>query len=85
MWWRAYSSATHHNASLNKFRSGYESPFDKHRERANEEIDRASRFLILGYGFNDDHLETHLKPKLRAGRPTLLITLQVSEAALTCH
>src|SRR5690606_14272540 len=49
----------------NKFRNGYESPFDKHRERANESIDHASRFLIIGYGFNDDHLETHLKPKLR--------------------
>lgn len=47
----------------NKFRNGYESPFDHHRSRANEAIDRASRFLILGYGFNDDHLETHLSPR----------------------
>ena len=40
---------------LNKFRSGYESPFDKHREKANDAIDKARYFLIVGYGFNDDH------------------------------
>ena len=66
---------------LNKFRSGYDSPFDKHRERANAAIDQASRFLIVGYGFNDDHLETHLKPMLRAGKPALLITMEVSNGA----
>jgi len=45
----------------NKFRNGYDSPFDHHRSRANQAIDRASRFLVLGYGFNDDHLQTHLR------------------------
>ncbi len=66
---------------LNKFRNGYESPFDRHRERANGAIDRASRFLIIGYGFNDDHLETHLTPSIRAGTPTLLLTHTLSPNA----
>lgn len=57
----------------NKFRNGYESPFDHHRAKANNAIDRASRFLLLGYGFNDDHLETHLSPSIRAGKPTLML------------
>jgi hypothetical protein len=67
---------------LNKFRNGYESPFDKHRERANSAIDRATRFLIIGYGFNDDHLETHLKPRIRNGIPTLLLTRSLSDNAM---
>ncbi|MBU2854952.1 SIR2 family protein [Acidithiobacillus ferriphilus] len=68
----------------NKFRNGYESPFDHHRNRANDAIDRASRFLILGYGFNDDHLETHLSPAIRNGKPTLLMarTLSITAEAL---
>jgi hypothetical protein len=66
---------------LNKFRNGYESPFDRHRERANTAIDKASRFLVLGYGFNDDHLETHLTPRIRGGIPTLLLTHTLSENA----
>lgn len=66
----------------NKFRNGYESPFDHHRSRANDAIDRASRFLILGYGFNDDHLETHLSPAIAGGKPTLLITHTLSAKAV---
>lgn len=65
----------------NKFRNGYESPFDHHRSRANDAIDRANRFLILGYGFNDDHLETHLLPAIRGGKPTLMLTYSLSPAA----
>lgn len=66
---------------LNKFRSGYESPFDKHREKANEAIDNARAFLIVGYGFNDDHLETHLTPRIRSGVKTLLLTHGLSAKA----
>lgn len=65
----------------NKFRNGYESPFDLHRERANRAIDRATRFLIVGYGFNDDHLETHLTPKIQSGTPALLLTHSLSQNA----
>ncbi|MDW9364087.1 SIR2 family protein [Sinorhizobium meliloti] len=67
---------------LNKFRNGYESPFDRHRERANGAIDKARRFLVLGYGFNDDHLETHLTPRIKGGIPTLLLTHTLSDNAL---
>ncbi len=67
---------------LNKFRGGYDQPFDAHRERANKEIDGAQRFLILGYGFNDEHLQTHLEQQLLRGMPALLITRSLSSKAL---
>lgn len=67
---------------LNKFRGGYDQPFDAHRERANKEIDSAQRFLILGYGFNDEHLQTHLEQQLLRGLPALLITHSLSPKAL---
>lgn len=65
----------------NKFRNGYESPFDHHRAKANEAIDRATRFLVIGYGFNDDHLETHLSPRIKEGKPTLMLTWCLSPVA----
>ncbi len=65
----------------NKFRNGYESPFDHHRAKANDAIDRASRFLVLGYGFNDDHLETHLSPRIKEGKPTLMLAWALSAVA----
>ena len=65
----------------NKYRNGYSSPFDVHRERGNKEIDRASRFLIVGYGFNDGHLETHLTERIRKGIPTLILARTLSDNA----
>lgn len=64
-----------------KFRRGYDTPFDLHRELANKAIDEASKFLILGYGFNDDHLETHLSQKISSGVKTLIITKALSKRA----
>lgn len=66
---------------LNKFRNGYHSPFDKHREKANDAIDKARRFLIIGYGFNDDHLETHLTPRIKSGVNTVILTYTLSQKA----
>jgi hypothetical protein len=65
----------------NKYRNGYNSPFDVHRERANRAIDRASRFLIVGYGFNDIHLETHLTGRIKSGAPTLILAHALSANA----
>ncbi len=59
---------------LNKYRQGYNAPFDKHRDLANDHIKRAARMLVVGYGFNDDHLQTHLVARIREGTPTLLLT-----------
>jgi hypothetical protein len=62
----------------NKYRMGYEKPFDSHRDEANRAIDNAARFLVIGYGFNDDQLETHLKPELRKGKPCIILTKELS-------
>lgn len=68
---------------LNKYREGYSVPFDIHRARANEEIDGAQRYIIIGYGFGDDHLETHLIQQLRGGKPALILTHSLSTKAET--
>jgi hypothetical protein len=69
-----------------KYRAGYEPPFDHHIAEANRAIDAASAFLIIGYGFNDDHLETHLRARLKEGRPGILLTRELtpnSEAVIS--
>ena len=63
---------------LNKFRTGYDRPFDTHRDKANGCIDCAMRFLVIGYGFNDDHLQTHLEPKLKEGASALVLVHSLS-------
>ncbi len=66
---------------LNKFRTGYDRPFDTHREKANQCIDCSTRYFIVGYGFNDDHLQTHLIPKLKNGTPALVLVRSLSDKA----
>ncbi|MEY8313246.1 SIR2 family protein [Oscillospiraceae bacterium 42-9] len=66
---------------INKYKEGYSVPFDIHRTRANSEIDSAQRYIIIGYGFGDDHLETHLIQQLNAGKPALILTYSLSETA----
>lgn len=66
---------------LNKYRAGYMFPFDMHREFANKHIDSCTRMLVVGYGFNDDHLQTHLERRIREGAPTLIVTRDASAKA----
>lgn len=66
---------------VGKYRLGYNQPFDSHREEANAAVDKATAILCIGYGFNDDHLQTHLIPRLKAGVPAVLLTRSLSEAA----
>lgn len=64
-----------------KYRLGYDSPFDVNREGANRAICRAPRLLVIGYGYNDDHLETHLAAKMRDGTPTVVLTHSLTQNA----
>jgi hypothetical protein len=64
-----------------KYLRGYERPFDRHREEANHAVDAAARFLTIGYGFNDRHLQTHMAPRIRSGTPTLMLMRTLTDAA----
>ena len=66
---------------LSKYKKGYETPFDAHREQGNAAIDCATGILCLGYGFNDEHLQTHLMTKLKKGTKGLLLTRSLSDNA----
>lgn len=68
-------------AGAGKYRLGYEQPFDAHREGANAAVDKARAFLCIGYGFNDEHLQTHLTLRLKAGVPAILLTHGLTPAA----
>lgn len=63
---------------INKYKEGYNMPFDTHRAKANTAIDNAQRYIIIGYGFGDDHLETHLVRQLQNGKPALILTHSLS-------
>lgn len=68
---------------VSKYKKGYGQPFDAHRDRGNSAIDNASSVLCIGYGFNDDHLQTHLSPKLKSGVKALLLARELYPNART--
>ncbi|MBU3206973.1 SIR2 family protein [Clostridium algidicarnis] len=65
----------------NKYKAGYASPFDIQREQENASIDNASRYVTIGYGFNDEHLETHLITQIKKGKKILIVTYELSATA----
>lgn len=68
---------------LSKYKTGYERPFDAQKNRATGAIDRANALLFLGYGFNDDHLQTHLNPQFSRGVKTAVFARSLTEAAVS--
>lgn len=58
----------------NKYEKGYEEPFDYHIQKMGKEIDNAKRLIFIGYGFNDNHLETHLNKLENISKPKLIVT-----------
>ena len=64
-----------------KLAAGYHPLFDTQRSGANRAIREASGFLVLGFGFNDSHLQTYLSERLRSGAPALILTKSLSDTA----
>lgn len=64
----------------NKYRLGYDIPFDEQRQRANAAIDTATALLFVGYGFNDDHLQTHIRERMREV-PTVVVSRTITSNA----
>ena len=63
-----------------KYRDGYNTPFQEHLARANKAITNATSFLMVGYGFNDDHLQTQLQKRFTAV-PSVLISRTLTDKA----
>ncbi|MFL0711596.1 MAG: SIR2 family protein [Microcella pacifica] len=63
-----------------KYREGYGVGFQEHIARAAQAVSEASAFLFVGFGFNDDHLQTHLASRLRAVPSVVLAHTLTSSA-----
>jgi SIR2-like domain len=63
----------------NKYIAGYDEPFDFHREQANSAINSGENYLTIGYGFNDRHLETHLRKNIALGKHCVVLSRSLTE------
>lgn len=67
---------------IEKYRRTHDEPFRTIMHQADQAISSASAFLCVGYGFNDQHLQTLLVQRCHSSTaPLVLITKQISPTA----
>jgi len=67
--------------SKKKYQEAYSSPYRELIQKADNLIKVASGFLVIGFGFNDEHLTPKIKAKVNKGTPIVLITKKVSKSS----
>jgi hypothetical protein len=69
--------------SKDKFKETYGSPYRELIQKSDNSIKDANSFLIVGFGFNDEHLTPEIEKKIKKGAPIVLITKNVSPSSFT--
>jgi hypothetical protein len=80
------SNPEHHQPQIiapskNKYQETYHSPYRELIQKADNVIKKASSFLVVGFGFNDEHLTPRIRTQIKKGIPIVIITKTISESA----
>lgn len=67
--------------SKKKYEDAYKEPYRTLITKSDEAIDAAKSFLVVGFGFNDEHLTPRIENKIKQGFPIVII---VKEATASC-
>lgn len=63
-----------------KYQEAYNSPYRELIQKADNAIKEASSFLVVGFGFNDEHLTPRIKTQIKKGVPLVLITKKITDS-----
>lgn len=66
----------------NKYQEAYNSPYRELIQKADNFIKSTSSFLVVGFGFNDEHLTPRIKTQIKKGVPLVLITKKITESTI---
>lgn len=62
----------------NKYRTTHKSPYRELMQKSDDAIKRASSFLVVGFGFNDEHITPLVSKKTKSGIPIVVVTMKVT-------
>lgn len=65
----------------NKYRTAYNSPYRELIQKSDNVIKQASSFLVVGFGFNDEHITPLVSKKTKDGTPIVVVTMKVTANA----
>ena len=64
----------------NKYREVWQEPYRTLIQKSDYLIENANSFLVIGFGFNDEHLTPKIRDRVNLGIPLVLITKEVTES-----
>lgn len=62
----------------NKYKTTHNSPYRELIQKSDDAIKKASSFLVVGFGFNDEHITPLVSKKTKAGTPIVVVTMKVT-------
>lgn len=62
----------------NKYRTTHNSPYRELMQKSDDAIKKAPSFLVVGFGFNDEHITPQVSKKTKAGTPIVVVTMKVT-------
>jgi hypothetical protein len=66
-----------------KYRSVLQLPCRNVLHKADDLISKANGFLCIGYGFNDEQIQTNIISGVKRGKPIIIITKKLSKSVLS--
>lgn len=64
----------------NKYQEAYKSPYRELIQKSDNLINDAASLLVVGFGFNDEHLTPKIREKVNNGTPLVLITKEITKS-----
>lgn len=64
----------------NKYHDTHQDPYRSIIAQADSAITNSKCFLIVGYGFNDDHIQPKIIEEIKKGKPIVIITKKATES-----
>lgn len=62
----------------NKYQQAFNEPYRSLIQISDELIQNSKSLLVIGFGFNDEHLTPKIKDKLRKGEPIVILTKEIT-------
>lgn len=66
----------------NKFQDTHKEPYRTIITKSDEAINKAKSFLVVGFGFNDEHITPKLDDRIRKNIPIVVITKKATDSCL---
>lgn len=62
----------------NKYRTTHKSPYRELMQKSDDAIRKAASFLVVGFGFNDEHITPLVRKHTKGGVPIVVVTMKVT-------